>query len=638
MTEQSELVLEINKDLIEAIYVHKSAIPSKLSLEQLSALVLTATAPKMATQLKADEFSSNIETTYAQVKQSLKKYEPSNYIQIIESFEIQELYAGIITLRKHNIGLTEKAPSKVLKPKVDEKFSRVVGRPFNYNLEQDRLISFVHEGFEGSLDVQGAAGAGKTSIMYAIAKSLRERNPNATIVWITRSEALKYKVINEFGDSHIIPITAIELCEHFINPDERWGKRYKKVIDKETIMSQLGVVDQFDQRNELKVPAAITFRLVELTILKFCASFNWHIEQRHLPPRLQGQQAGIVLELAKRYWAMILDNTNNQIPVMPYHHVKYIHLNKGEARMKSLVDFLLVDETQDLSPSIMSIINYMIGKFSRYQRTATEGSVIIGDKFQALGSFNEWVTDEGGFNEDKNKSARDRKLLPQSERFGGEVSDMAKTVLSRGSYNSEEIKIIGSEQVESKITEFDWSNVDLDRVAKESPIVFLAQDLWAVLELAQRFVHAGIATFVPIETREAVKDLVTAALVFKATGKKLHEEFTAYSSWQGYMEVKNTELLSRVDHMFSRGYQKENLLSVLKKTSDYHQVAHTISLIEHMKGVESHRVALLPSSENVQLSNLSDSIRNRKVNKLYTGLTRAKTELLLPKGFDKNEL
>jgi len=631
-----ETIIPVSKDLVDAIFVHKNILPKKMSLSQISGISLLAAAHKIIGQAKAPrEINVLLNSSYKQLVKALNPIDKEYYSEILRDFEHVKVMSNILLLKKLGFTLKKEVLTRSVQPAVDSNFSKLMGKPFDYNLEQHRLTSFVYDGFEGCLDVQGVAGSGKTSVLYSIARTLRKKSQNTVIIWITRSEELKAQVDRKLGSGCVIPITYVEMCEHFINPEVVWGKRFRKVVDKRQIIQQIGIQDQFSRlRNKSQVlfSAEKTFQQVQVTVRKFCASFNKYIERRHLPIYLDKSQESIVLELSIIYWNMITSNKYRDIPVERYHHVKYVDLNKYQVRLRSQIDYLLVDEAQELPSSAMSIINHVIGKYRRFQNSATQGTVILGDKFQAMGSFNNWVS-EDYTSDDQQGFTRNKKYLPLSERFGSEISSCASAMLTQGSYRSDEVQIIGSEREDSHVLEFDWNTVELGSFLKERPIVFLGLDLWSVFEITQRFLHAGVKSYLPYETRESLRNLVLSALEFRKTGKIYHEEFIVCKTWKDYLDKKNTAVLSRVDSMFNNGYLKSDLMNTLEKTSIMDDRYHTISLIEHQKGLESARVALLPMGNNIIKKELTEKLEKQLANKLYTGITRAKSELLLPKGF-----
>jgi len=631
-----ENTIPVSTKLVDAIFVHKNIDPQEMNLKQISGISLLAAAHNIISQAKSKEnLQLLLNSSYRQLLKAFESVEKGYYAEVLRDFDDIIVMSNILALKKQGYSLETEYLTRAVQPITDRKFSELMGKPSDYNLEQHRLTSFIYDGFEGCLDVQGVAGSGKTSVLYSIARTLRKKSQTTVIVWITRSDELKYEVNKKLGSGCVIPITYVEMCEHFINPETVWGNRYKKLVDKKNIIRQIGIPDQFSSlrnNNQIIFSAEKTFQQIELTIRKFCASYNKYIGKRHLPIYLDSSQQNLVLQFSIIYWKMITNNKFQDISVERYHHVKYVELNKYQVRLRNQIDYLLVDEAQELPASVMNIINYMIGKYSGFQKTATQGTVILGDKFQAMGSFNNWVS-EDETNGSEERFVRNRKYLPLSERFGSEISSCASAMLIQGNYGANEARVIGSKREDSRVLEFDWSTVEIGLFSRELPIVFLGLDLWSVFEITQRFIHANIKVYLPTETREALKSLILSALEFRQSGKIYHEEFTVCKSWEDYLSKKNSELLGRVNSMFKRGYQKLDLINTLEKTSKNDNRFHTVSLIEHQKGLESKRVALLPSSNKIIGGELTEIAKKQLANKLYTGITRARSELLLPKGF-----
>lgn len=638
MTDSKKIVIPVSKVLINHIFVKHQSLAESLTSEQLSALIFLDSASQI---LKGIDEPEILEKTYthalSQIQTKIKPLPHSDYQQIINTLDEQRVLSNVVWLQQKKVAFLEEIESGVSQVMVDKSFSSLLGKSVHYNAEQHRLLSMVRGGFDGNIDVQGVAGSGKTTMMLGMARQLRETSPNAVIVWITRSQYLKEILYKELGSQVVIAMTYLEFCEGLSSPVNLWGAAYNKKIDDQKLAELIGIYDQTDcyqGTGQVVISALDTFRLVKATVDNFCYSSRRQLVESQVPPTHFGQ-TDLILNLAERYWNLIISQHLTDVPVEPQHHAKFIQLNLRDMRLQQRVSFLLVDEAQEIPPSIMFIINNITGKYLKYRPLHVTNSIILGDKFQALGHFNDWVYATKRTSEEEYSRADDVKVLSDSERFGQRISSIASSILLSSGYNHDTAAFNGINSHQDNVIYFDWRKVDVSQYANQKPTVFLAHELWSVLELMLRFCAKNIALYVPYETRAELEKLVSAAFELIQKQKIYHAEFSQFKTWQQYISVKNSALLERIDGLFNKGFNSQALAVTLKKVSQRTAHQHIITLVEHFKGAESARVALLPGAESqLKQRNLKESQRFRIAHKFYTGITRTTETLILPKSFE----
>lgn len=286
--------------------------------------------------------------------------------------------------------------------------------------EQQAVIDAAVSGRD--LKVAAYAGAGKTSTLVLVAEALAPRR-GAYLAFnkVTATEARERFPRNvECRTIHSFAFAATEA-----------GRRFKRKLDLRgypSLYAQLlGVpADGSFGRSQAAVVRAVLALIRGFMQSADAAPALHHLDAKHLAAfagaddeSVKGTErkalaaaregfCALVVELATRLWALSVDEDRADVPMTHDHYLKLWQLSGATLP----VDFILVDEAQDLNPVTLAIVTA-----HRCQR------IWVGDTHQQIyawrGAVNAMETIEAPVG-----------YITQSFRWGSAVADVANAILS----------------------------------------------------------------------------------------------------------------------------------------------------------------------------------------------------------------
>ena len=166
--------------------------------------------------------------------------------------------------------------------------------------------------------------------------------------------------------------------------------------------------------------------LIHKTIENFCNSADFEMGKVHVAPdsigRYQHDITEVVLDFAKKVWAIILDGKNPDFPMTHSGYLKLYQLSQPVLKYSTI----MLDEAQDTNPVTQDIVLRQVAHGARV--------FLAGDPYQQIYAWR-------GAVDALQKVNADPYYLTQSFRFGPEVAGVANTILS--TFFGEERPLVG---------------------------------------------------------------------------------------------------------------------------------------------------------------------------------------------------
>lgn len=270
-----------------------------------------------------------------------------------------------------------------------------------------------------SLAIEAGAGAGKTSTLKLLAESTKRRGQ-----FVAFNKAITVEAGAKMP-SNVACSTAHSLAYRAV------GHRYRNRLNSPRVRSDqiarhLGL-GQFNVSYGGMVKVMQPGRLAGITmraIGKFCQTPDEEITVDHFPyidgidePYDDGRRRHAnndeirryLLPAARRAWADLVKTEG----VLKFGHDHYLKI-WALSHPRILVDFLLIDEAQDLNPLLMGVAS---------EQTDHAQLVLVGDSQQAIYGFT------GAVNALAKTPCENRAFLSRSFRFGPAIAEVANVVL-----------------------------------------------------------------------------------------------------------------------------------------------------------------------------------------------------------------
>jgi len=155
--------------------------------------------------------------------------------------------------------------------------------------------------------------------------------------------------------------------------------------------------------------------LVHKTIDNFCNSAESEMAKEHVAPdvigRYQFDTTEVVLDFAKKVWALVLDGKNPDFPMTHGGYLKLYQLSQPVLRYATI----MLDEAQDTNPVTQDLVLRQVAHGARV--------FLAGDPYQQIYAWR-------GAVDALQKVNADPYYLTQSFRFGPEVAGVANVILS----------------------------------------------------------------------------------------------------------------------------------------------------------------------------------------------------------------
>lgn len=253
----------------------------------------------------------------------------------------------------------------------------------------------------GALKALAAAGSGKTSTLIEIGKAIKERYPNAKILYLAYNREIRTEAEAKFGrlaESY----TMHGLAHHELNLRK--------------INRRFGYVSNGHVRDILgKHISDGDIKLLKAGLKMFTESPDYWPSEKHFPAMLsripisEDKKTALKKPLVEFFMALTPENRKTSLPIPHDVYLKYWHMvgSPGLDRY----DLVMLDEAQDANPVILS---------------ALEGagrSIYVGDSHQAIYQWRNAV--------DALQNVYGQAFpMTQSFRFGPAIADVANKILS----------------------------------------------------------------------------------------------------------------------------------------------------------------------------------------------------------------
>lgn len=427
--------------------------------------------------------------------------------------------------------------------------------------EQAHIISFVstpgEDGMYPDLAVEAGAGTGKTSTLLEACRAMPTRRglfstfnkqicvdaerkfpkrlPGGGGVDVRTMHSLAFRATNR------VFIDRMKSRSNRIHPDQIARRLGIQPV-------RLTIINPDGTSYGRRLPAGVLASMVMAAIGRFCQSADREPGRRHF-----GRQEGIDSEgcwdnhnvlagMLERHlpvvWADLCD-PDGWAPYKPDHYLKSWSLSDP---VLSLYDYVLLDEAQDLSPVMMSVI--------QVQLAAGIQIIAVGDSFQAI---NEWM---GAVDALKTLPIPNRARLTQSFRFGHRAATGANWILTR---LSPDFRLVGNPNVDTHVRSADGKVACTLYRTNAAAVTGYMADLaeggrpcllgqvddikWfcryaRVLQLAERIrslnERLGMSSL-PADSRETLtKELGEATVELESdalAGTKPHPELACFDTW-----------------------------------------------------------------------------------------------------------
>ncbi|WP_198266167.1 hypothetical protein [sulfur-oxidizing endosymbiont of Gigantopelta aegis] len=425
----------MSKQLISLIFFDSEKSREILNPEITTIMVFLSIADELIKNTQSlEKITAEIEEVVGHLSNKISRLSVEqcwNVIQGINYTDVLSSYHGL-----ERLGFIFLQPTEMRYIKKDPELFTIKGDNLRENLEQKRMLSKIQD-IENihKMNINGVAGSGKTTLLYNAAKLLCQLMPSAKIIWLSGSIELTKNVNAKFYDyTNLTGLTYFDFCEQLIIPRVKWGKKFLMSMNEELIINKLELVGNLATKR-------FDFKLISETLNNYCYSSELSFKKNLVPNYCQETKKSIILEYAKQYWGLI-KNVKQHISVHRNHHLKYV-----QNRIKNLngfdYDLILVDESQDIPPSMLYIIKCLTGQYKSCRHNNTQ-SILFGDRFQSTKYFNEW-----SFDYDTKKKIYSPKhtihmdKLSDSERLSESVNGLINKVLVSGGYDQNEAEFCG---------------------------------------------------------------------------------------------------------------------------------------------------------------------------------------------------
>lgn len=615
--------LKMSKQLIAAIFFDSQKSREILNSEITTVIVFLSIADELIQKSQSlEKIIAEVEGVISHLSHKISQLSAEqcwNVIQDINYTDVLNSYYGL-----ERLGFIFLDPMEMRYIKKDPELFTINGDNLRENPEQKRVLSKIRD-IENihQMNINGVAGSGKTTLLYNAAEQLCQLMPSAKILWLSASIELTKNINARYYDyTNLTGSTYFDFCEQLIIPSVKWGKKFLLPMNDDLIINKLELIGNVATKR-------FDFKLISETLNNYCRSYEFSFNKKFVPNYCQDTKKMIILEYAKQYWGLI-KSVNKDIPVLRNHHLKYV-----QNQIKSLegidYDLILVDESQDIPPSMLYIIKCLTGQYKSCTHNNTQ-SILFGDRFQSTTYFNEW-----SFDYDTKKKIYSPKhtinmdKLSDSERLSESVNGLISNVLVSGGYSQNEAEFLGINPKETEIHHCSWADLESGIGIRENKTLFLVEDVWSALFAAQVLSQKGVPIYILDDSIKEIRSVVLSAFEFIDNGKITHSEFSGYKDWQTYVDVKSKEnfLMERINDMLKKGYRQEHLNTTLEKAKPSNK-KHMISLMKYSKGMECEQIYVLPNNRKQQILNGGTGFSIQESNELYVALTRSTHKIFMP--------
>ncbi len=494
---------------------------------------------------------------------------------------------------------------------VDQAGTRAAMGGYDPTDEQTRIIDSFNTGTD--LVICALAGTGKTSTLRGIARLEAARRPHRHGLYLAFNRSVADEAKSEFPDQ-VQTSTAHSLALRNLRNTE-YGPLLAKLDGGRATFRDIATA--IDSRKifftaggdgpRVLAQYPVT-RLALATVEKFCTTMDEHIGPQHVPEQMGIDQHSAqrdelvhhVLPIARRAWAAIREPHNWTIKFTPSHMLKLwadTHPIVGRDG-----DYLMLDEAQDASPLIASIVDDQ----THMQR------IRVGDQNQSIYRFT------GAIDSMANIAGATYLSLTQSWRFGPAVADAANIYLRKLGTT---MRVVGNDRIDSRL------------ITMGDPVdAVLCRTNGAALTELITAQQAGKKTALIGDTAAATRFCESAELLKSGTSPR-DADLAAFTTWgdlQDYVENAPGagDLKTLVELVDSYGV--DEVRAAMESTVNPARAELVAATCHKTKGLEFDRVRISHDWEidpdDAQFPLDPDELRDEQM-LAYVGLTRAKQHL-----------
>lgn len=466
--------------------------------------------------------------------------------------------------------------------------------------EQQAIIDYALTG--DNLIVQAYAGCGKSSSLALVGKALQTQNKRGMYFAFNKDIATeaKSKMPSNVECSTVHSLAYRNTDKKLINKlkyksifpsqlAEKYGIDFFKVV----VKTPMG-----DIEDKVFSPTQI-LTMVKNTVKMYCNSADDNIEKHHVAivdmghtTIIQGlsELVNLVLKYAKMHWKDVINHKSET----PLTHDAYLKLY-SMSDCKLNVDFLMVDESQDVNPCILKII----------ERQECQ-KILVGDDFQSIYQWRGAVNAMDLF-------TYERLYLTKTFRFGEQMSALANTILS---YSGAEKPLIdnGDKYKEYKKTTYDC---------------YIYRTNQGALEMYIQLLNDGVKPYLNVNVDE-IKQFVQHYFGLDKGWdiKRPHPLLTGFNKTNEVMayldENDDVDLAKFVNLCINNGY---GIIHKLDNMPNIHLADCIIMTAHKSKGLEYDSVFIGDDFQLVYENENNELVVNdnpMELNLVYVAVTRAK--------------
>lgn len=473
--------------------------------------------------------------------------------------------------------------------------------------EQEDIIFSASNGED--LVIKAFAGASKTSSLVMIANALHKKGKSGLYLAFNKAIADEAKgkfpasvdcrTIHSLAYSNLSKGMKAKLSLNNLFANQ-YAERYKF---KAEFVHEVGNVDEAKF-----VSVSGVWSMVRNTIENFCKSDDVKISKHHIA-KLEWMYIKKfhttsleqkVLEVAKKYWKDITD----EFTTIPLTHDAYLKLYGLSGECPD-VDYILVDECQDINPIMLQIIK----RFNKQK-------IMVGDSYQAIYQWNKTVNI-------LDMSLGEKLYLTKSFRFGNNVEKIANSILS---YLGSEKVLVGNGLTDG-VTYFD-----------EFPKTFIpdfvlcrtnAGCISAIFKYSE--MYPSLAIKATVDTKQ-ISLFVNSYIALQEGEMKdvkhpLLFAFNSFDELQEYVDGDCDEPeIKSMCKLIDKFGERSLLAAVARCDLKTQNPDIIISTTHKAKGLEADNVSIF-NDFNFEVEDSELDVSDEELNLIYVAVTRAKKNL-----------
>ena len=473
--------------------------------------------------------------------------------------------------------------------------------------EQEDIIFSASNGED--LVIKAFAGASKTSSLVMVANALHNKGKQGMYLAFNKAIAddskgkfptsVDCRTIHSLAYSNLSKGMKAKLSLNNLFANQ-YAERYKF---KAEFVHEVGNVEEAKF-----VSISGVWSMVRNTIENFCKSDDTNISKHHVA-KLEWMYIKkfhttsleqTVLEVAKKYWKDITD----EFTTIPLTHDAYLKLYGLSGECPD-VDYILVDECQDINPIMLQIIK----RFNKQK-------IMVGDSYQAIYQWNKTVNI-------LDTPLGEKLYLTKSFRFGNNVEKIANSILS---YLGSEKTLVGNGSTDG-VTYFD-----------EVPKTFIpdfvlcrtnAGCISAIFKYSE--MYPSLAIKATVDTKQ-ISLFVNSYIALQEGEMKdvkhpLLFAFNSFDELQEYVDGDCDEPeIKSMCKLIDKFGERSLLAAVARCDLKTQNPDIIISTTHKAKGLESDNVSIF-NDFNFEVEDGELDVSDEELNLIYVAVTRAKKNL-----------